>query len=717
MSIRLNDIIDAMIQRHPQEDVDLLYKAYVYSAKVHQGQIRKSGEAYLTHPIAVAHQLALMGMDSQTIAAGLLHDTVEDTWATQDDVEDNFGPEVAALVAGVTKLSQFEIQSKQKRQIESFRKLILASITDPRVIVVKLADRLHNMQTLGVMRAEKRERIAYETLNIYAPIAHRLGMQSVADDLEDLSFAAIDPDEYERIRAFRETVVEQSAEEQEQVIASLSEVVATNEIAHEIAGRIKHIYSIHKKMQREAVELRDVYDLIAYRIVVDTVADCYAVLGIVHALWRPVQGRFKDYIAVPKINGYQSLHTTVFGENQTLLEIQVRTTQMHRFAEQGIAAHWAYKEGSNAPLAQIEYFRTMRQMLDATDGTDRAGDFFDTVKEKLRAGHIIVFTPKGDTVELPDGATALDFAFKIHSEVGLHCSGAIVNGRWVPIRQELGPGDVVSVQTKASSVPSSDWLQIATTSSAKSKIRSFLKEREDEESERQGKALFVRALKNELGRKTVKDEEWEPLLRALGVSTEAQLYKRLGSGQMTPGTVREKLKVGSGDGRESVRGFVPESLTRLFKRVQSDKPDILVAGDSGYMLRLAKCCRPLEGDEIGGYITRGRGITIHRASCEVLARADASRILTAKWQEESRDSTPDHPVRIRVLLDHSPGSLAAISQTIAKTGVNIAQTNVTSTEQHAEGIFVLLVRNREQLDRLFAALEKLKVVSSVERIG
>ena len=657
-----------------------------------------------------------MGMDVPTVCAGLLHDTVEDTWATQNDIADTFGADIARLVEGVTKLSQFEINSKQKRQVESFRKLVLASLNDPRVIVVKLADRVHNMRTMDAMRDDKQKRIAEETLSIYAPIAHRLGIQWMSDELEDRSFAILEPEKYKEVLAKRDAMLQSRGESHEKIVQALSEVMAANEIPCTVSGRTKHAYSISRKMERDKVSFEELYDVFAFRVMVDDVGACYQALGIVHALWQPVQGRFKDYIAVPKQNGYRSLHTTVVGEEGTLLEIQIRTHEMHRFAEEGIAAHWAYKEDARESPQQMEFYRVMRQMLEATEGTDNNETFFETVREKLRAGHIFALTPKGDSIELPEGATVLDFAFKVHSDVGMRCSGALVNGRWVPIRQKLKTADVVSIQTKAGTFPTRDWLGIAVTASARSKIRAYLKQSESDEAGKQGKALLDRLVRNELGAgRKIETAEVHELAKMLGMASADKMLEALGNGRMHPTSVREKLHALESQRNPSWRETLQKSISKVFSRA-SDQPDIVVAGESGYLMKMAKCCRPIDGDEIVGFITRGRGITIHRAECETVAHSDPTRLLSASWTPASGAGAPRHAVRLKVLMTDSPGSLAAVSQAIAKVGANITQTNVTTTAEGGEGHFTVMVRDRAHLDRAVTALRKLKLVRSVERV-
>jgi len=713
-TIRFGEIQDLVKSYYADADLDLIRAAYVFSAQVHQGQTRRSGEPYLVHPVAVAGILAHMKLDEASVATGLLHDTVEDTLTSIEDIGRFFGQEIATLVDGVTKISKMEFQSKEERQAENFRKMILAMSRDIRVLLVKLADRLHNMRTLDYMHRSAQERIAKETIEIYAPLASRLGIYWIRTELEDLSFKYLEPEKYEHIRIR----LEESLKQSEQYVNNVLNVIRTKLKQFNIdaltKGRNKEIYSIHRKMLNQRLEFEQVHDLTAFRIVLGTVSECYAVLGLIHSLWRPVPGRFKDYIAMPKGNGYQSLHTTVIGPDGRRIEIQIRTHEMDLIAEEGIAAHWSYKEGRAPGEEDAKVVNWLRQMMEWHKDLDDPREFFDNVRVDLYPDEVYVFTPKGDVKEFPKGATPLDFAYSIHTEVGHRCVGARVNGKMVPLKYELQTGDAVEIMTSVHQRPSKDWLKFVKSGRARTKIRHYVMAEERDRSVEIGRDNVDRELKRwrmDLG-KAEKDGELMKIADDFGFKTEDDLYAAIGYGRISPKVVTTKLVPPAE--REKAKAVVSEERPVRRSHVTT-RSGVKVQGLADVMVNFAKCCSPLPGDSIRGFITRGRGVTVHKVDCINLQAIDSRRIVDVSWDE---DQELTRMVRLSVEVENRTGMLASISGVFSSNNSDIVQANVKAiNDKEARGTFMVQVRNLEHLNRIISSLKNVKGVVRVERLG
>ena len=721
--LRLNDILERVSSYHPAADLDLLKKAYVYSAKVHQGQIRSSGEPYLVHPLEVAGILAELKLDEASIVTGLLHDTIEDTLATREEISELFGEEIADLVDGVTKLSQFSAgNTQQEKQAENFRKMVVAMAKDIRVLLVKLADRTHNMRTLEHVRPEKQERIARETLDIYAPLANRLGIQSIKVELEDLSFRYLRPQDFADLK---ERVASRSRE-RDKFVAEVVEVIRAKlqvaGIEAEVYGRVKHVYSIWRKMRVQDLPFEQIHDLVAFRVIVKDVAQCYESLGIIHSLWKPVPGRFKDYIAIPKPNLYQSLHTTVVGPRAERIEIQIRTEDMHRVAEQGVAAHWKYKEmprdGKGKPgvrASDADQFGWLRQLLEWQKELSDPTEFLETVKVDLFADEVFVFTPKGDVKSLPRGATPLDFAYSVHSEIGHSCVGAKVNGKIVTLRYRLKNGDTIEILTSPHAQPSKDWLTFVRTSRAQARIRQYIRQAEHRRSLEIGKEVAERELRRygvSLSR-SQKDGTLDKAAATLGYRIGDDVLVAIGYGKVAPDQLlrllvsEEKLATPSEPG-------VTSRLTEIFRKVaRRPAGGVRISGIEDILVRYGKCCNPVPGDPIVGFITRGRGVTVHTARCEKGLSMDPLRRVDVSWDVKG---DLKRLVSVRVVSDDRPGMLARVSQIFSEAGVNIAQADVRAGTERAVLSFEVSVQDLKQLTAVMRSLEKVEGVHSVERV-
>ncbi|MFA4903906.1 MAG: bifunctional (p)ppGpp synthetase/guanosine-3',5'-bis(diphosphate) 3'-pyrophosphohydrolase [Desulfobaccales bacterium] len=713
--IRLQDIVEEVHKNHPESDTDLIEKAYIFSAKAHEGQLRLSGEPYLSHPLEVAYLLAKMGMGPVTVSSGLLHDTVEDSAASLDDLEDYFGEEVADVVNGVTKIGQLVFGDKQTQQAEYIRKMILSMSHDIRVLLVKLADRLHNMRTLGFMEPAKQKRIARETLEIYAPLAGRLGMFRLKADLEDLSFFYLEPEAYQQIQEglFRKKgVLEKYNQEMCQF---LKDKMAEHHIKGEVSGRVKNFYSIYRKLQAQQITLDELYDLLAFRIVVESVHDCYETLGVIHAIFRPVPGRLKDYIGMPKANMYQSIHTTVIGQGGERLEIQIRTREMHRVAEEGIAAHWSYKERRAFHKEEAQRFTWLKQMVDLQKDLKNPRELLEGVRLELYPDEVYVFTPTGEVKELPRGATPVDFAYAIHSQVGDRCSGAKVNGRMVPLRTELVNGDTAEIITSPHHHPSRDWLQFVKTTKARHKIRQYLKVAEREQSITLGKELLERELRKAGTslQKLIKDgDDLKKVVQEFSFVGVDDLLAAIGHGKVSPGQVTNRL------GRLAAPAAEEEVVAEAPARRGKEEPAGLKIKDlDDLMMRLANCCQPIPGDAIMGYITRGQGVTIHRADCPYLASTETFRHIPAEW-DGGGNSKKLYPVKIQVVTVDKPGLLADITSAMKAADVNVTKASVETTAEN-KGIarFTIQVADQVHLEKVFGALKRLKEVISVRRMA
>jgi guanosine-3',5'-bis(diphosphate) 3'-pyrophosphohydrolase len=711
---RLGDIIEKIREYYPEADISLVERAYVYSAKVHTGQLRKSGEPYLMHPLAVASILADFRMDTTTIAAGLLHDTLEDTPTTEEDLRRLFGEDVLNLVLGVTKISKMAFGSTIEKEAANYRKMVLAMADDIRVILIKLADRLHNLRTLEHLAPAKRKRVARETLEVYAPLAHRLGMGGVKIEMEDLAFRHMEPEVYEEIRLAvakkrkeRETYIEAV---RGTVVAKLAEAG----VRAEVLGRAKHFWSIHQKMLKQKIGFDEVYDLIALRVVTDTLKDCYGALGIIHSLWKPVPGRFKDYIAMPKENLYQSLHTTIIGPEGERVEFQIRTRDMNRVAEAGIAAHWKYKEAVR-DIGQEEQFGWLRQTLDWMKDTKDPQELVKSFKMELFPDEVSVFTPKGDVRSFPRGATPVDFAYAIHTEVGHRCVGAKVNGRLVPLRYQMRNGDRIEIMTSPGHHPSKDWLKFVATSRARAKITYWLKQEQRERSVGLGRDMLDKELRRygASPAKIQKTEEMAALLESMGYKSYEELLAAIGRSKVSAVAVARKVLPPGTVGKEPPKEGAIEKIARSIG-LGRDRGTIKVAGLDDVLIRFSKCCNPVPGDKIVGFITRGRGISVHTADCPNVAHdmLEAARRIDVEWDTGQGGA---YPARLVVEGEDRSGMLADISECIAKEGAGITAANVRVDDRKAYSDFEMAIGDLEQLNRIIHAIRRVKGVTSVHR--
>ncbi|WP_027190027.1 RelA/SpoT family protein [Fundidesulfovibrio putealis] len=720
--IRINEIMDKVSPYMDQAGQDLITKAYVYSAAAHAGQVRLSGEPYLSHPLEVANILAEMRLDAPSIAAGLLHDTVEDTIATIDEIEEQFSEEVADIVDGVTKISLMSFESKEEAQAENIRKMVLAMAEDIRVILVKLADRLHNMRTMDFQKPMKRQLISQETMDIYAPLANRLGLHRLKVELEDLSFKHLKPDIYDQLRqgvdeheVLDETYIEK-------VIEIIRNLMDEHGIKGRVLGRKKHLWSVHNKMKAQGLALDEVHDIVAFRIIVGSLKDCYAVLGLAHSVWKPVHGRFKDYISMPKANMYQSLHTTVIGPDGERIEIQIRTEEMNQLAEYGVAAHWAYKERSKAgkmAARDAERFTWLRQIMDWQREATDSKEFMHSLRYDLFQEEVYVFTPKGDVKEMPEGATPVDFAYAIHTEVGSHCTGAKVNGKLVPLSTPLKNGDAVEIITDKNRKPSKDWLKFVKTAKARTRIKHWVKTQEREEAIALGKELLEKE-----GRKhglsvarLTKEDAFAPVLAEYNFPGMDELLVAIGYSKLTPrrvlraflpkpeasakteGQTAEAQAAQAAHAAEAAKGKVGESIR--------------IKGVDNVLVNFAGCCTPLPGEPVIGYISRGRGVIVHTHDCPNLASLEPERLLQVSW--EGQEDKP-YPAKIAILARNKKGVLAKISAILSDDGVNIdSGTFNSSVDGRTEIVFTVEVKDSGHLYRTIDHLQKLPEVIEVKR--
>lgn len=710
--IRITDILDRISTYHPGADLDLVERAYVYSARIHEGQVRLSGEPYLSHPLEVAGLLTRLRLDTVSVAAGLLHDALEDTNATAEELTEMFGPQVTHIVGGVTKLSRLSFRSSEARQAESVRKMILAMADDIRVILIKLCDRLHNMRTLRFHTERKQIKIAQETFDIYAPIANRLGIYWMKNELEDISFMYLFPHEYRDI----ENQVARKKEEQQAYIDNIKEMIhkkmAEAHLDCEVQGRHKHFYGIYQKMMAQEVSFDDVYDILGFRVILDTVQQCYEALGVIHSIWKPIAKRFKDYIGIPKPNMYQALHTTVIGPFGERVEIQIRTKEMDHVARDGIAAHWQYKEGASADRKAGKVFAWLRKLVEEQKHVKDPDEFMETVRIELFPNEVYIFTPRGDVLTLPKAATPVDFAYAIHSEVGNQCMGAKVDGRMVSLKYELKTGQRVEIITSSNHRPSKDWLGFVKTARARSRIRQHIKAEERKQSLALGREMCEKAFrKYHLSfNKCLKSGDIEKAVQELGYKTADDLIAGVGYGKVTP------LQV--------VRYFVPKSelteprktiVGRLKERIHRQKPKsgILVKGVNDVLVRYGKCCNPLPGDPVVGYITRGQGITVHRTTCPHALSMDSARRIELQWAPEVDEL---YPVKIHVLCHDKMGLLASITGALSEAGANILDAEVkTRADNRAECYFTVAVSGAKHLEEIMKCVNRIRHVIKVTR--
>jgi guanosine-3',5'-bis(diphosphate) 3'-pyrophosphohydrolase len=720
-SLELSDRVAKLAPYLSPEDKRLLAKAYAFAEKAHDGQYRLSGEDFVEHPVAVAAILSELEGDAQTLAAAILHDVVEDTSVKLEELRAAFGDEIAKLVDGVTKLSRIEFRSRVEEQVQNLRKMFLAMAEDWRVVVIRLADRLHNLRTLEPLAPEKRRSTAEETLDIYAPLAHRLGIWRLKWELEDLSFKWLEPEEYKSLA--RQIAARRTERETEtaEVISRIKDRITSEGIQCEVTGRAKNLYSIYKKMKNDGKVLDEIYDLLAVRVIVGTVTDCYEVLGICHTIWKPVPGRFKDYVAVPKPNGYQSLHTTVVGPHGEPFEIQIRTREMDRTAEYGSAAHWRYKEGDRAKDKLFEQKMSwLRQLLDWQRDMTDASEFMEALKVDVFTDEVFVFTPKGDVVDLPKGSNPLDFAYRIHTDIGHHCVGAKVNGRIVPLSHKLATGDIVEILISRQSLgPSRDWLDIVRTPQARSKIRSFFKKQLREEDIERGEATVKREI-TKLGLDFAAVEEagiLNKVIDRLGYPDMENLAAAVAYGGISPIHVAQRV-------RDEVLRTKPELLPQketpnkqVVRKPRGPEEAVIVKGMSDFLVRLAHCCNPVPGDPIIGYITRGRGVSVHRLDCPSLRDfADKERFIEASWLKAD-DSA--YPVEILIEGHDRPGMFADVTSVIAGVGANILSAKAKGQPDSGAARIntVFEIHNLGELEEVISRIKQVKGVTSVCRVA
>ena len=721
--VTIDMILEKVRSYQADADLEKIRKAYACAEKAHNGQVRISGEAYIIHPLNVAYILTGLHLDDETICAALLHDVVEDTCATLEEMESMFGKNVMELIDGVTKLGRIEYMSKEDVKLENYRKMFLAMAKDIRVIMIKLADRLHNMRTLKYMREDKRRRIAKETLEVYAPLANRLGISSIKVELEDLCLRYLEPEAY---YALVEEVKHKRKERQEFIrdaILQIREKLEAAGIEAEIKGRAKHFYSIYRKMKRDNKSVNEIYDLSAVRVLVSSVKDCYGVLGVIHAMWKPIPGRFKDYIAMPKSNGYQSLHTTVMTHGDPL-EIQIRTKAMHQVSEFGVAAHWKYKEAGRSIGATDENDQKMswlRQMVSLQKEFDDPKEFFEALKLDVFSDEVFVFTPRGDVIDLPKGSNPIDFAYHIHTEIGHHCVGAKVNGKIVPLEYKLKNGDIVSIVTnKASNGPSPDWLNTVASSATRGKIRAWFKKENREANVERGMNL-IRDEAKRLGyapKELTAGGRLGKVAEKLNVQSEDDLLAALGYGGVTLRGVMTKLIELH---QQSIKDSTPPEVSQMLSELKAPRRGkrkkashgVLVEGEGGYLVRLARCCNPIPGDPITGYITRGRGVSVHRSDCpNVLNDTELTRVIEVSW-DIGLDK--DYVVGIEVICNDRNGMLAELLAVPAEMKVNIHTVNATPNRRNKTST-VLLGLNVSNIDQITQVMTKMRLLKDVYRV-
>jgi GTP diphosphokinase / guanosine-3',5'-bis(diphosphate) 3'-diphosphatase len=715
--IRFEDILDKVESYRPQFDEELLQKAYIFSAREHRGQVRSSGEPYLVHPLAVAHILADMRLDETSIAVGLLHDVIEDTLTTKEILQEIFDDQVAELVDGVTKISRYAYVSKEEQQAETFRKMLLAMVSDLRVVLVKLADRLHNMRTLQYLPEEKRIAVAKETMEIYAPIAHRLGMGSIKSELEDLSFRYLHAREYEDLHKAVEEKLAISGDVVDRIKTTLTQKLGGNDIPGDVNGRVKSIYSIWSKLRRQDIDIGQLYDYLAFRIITPSVKDCYAALGIIHQMWRPVPGRIKDYIAMPKPNFYQSLHTTVVAEKGQPFEVQIRTREMDLIAEQGIAAHWKYKEGRVGAHPDDANFLWLRQLVEWQHEIKDPRVFLNSLKIDLYPDEVYTFTPKGDVFAFPRGATPLDFAYRIHTDVGNHCVGARVNGKLVPLRTHLRNGDIVDIITGPTQTPSREWINMVATSRAKHKIRHWLNTEQKHRSIELGRKLIEREAKRYKvqWRKLVAENALDGVLSEHGLPRLDDLYADVGYGKIAARSIVERFVTDEQKEKGSapeVPGVFQQAVRKIFPFGSS--ATIKVKGYDDLLTYLAKCCTPLPGEPIVGYVTRGKGVAVHSANCPNVKNLifNPDREIAVEWADQRRSQ---FYVELEIVMDDRQGILARVISTISNLKTNIRQMETRSTDGKAVAELVLEIADLKHLERVTRSLGGVDGVLRVNR--
>ena len=713
----IEQLMEQVVAYHPEADTSLIRRAYEYSVKAHEGQMRQTGEPYVQHPLAVAGILTFLKLDVSAIAAGLLHDTLEDTVATQEELEKEFGADVARLVEGVTKIGQIPFKSYEEKQAENFRKMVLSMADDIRVVFIKLADRLHNMQTLEGLSDEKRKKISQETMEIYAPLANRLGMSWIKQELEDLCFQYLQPDACSLLKLRLAKRDEERQAYIQSLIQIAQEALAEAGLLGQIDGRPKHLFSIYQKMERRSVSFDEIYDLTAIRIVTDSKMNCYAVLGLIHSIWPPVPGRVKDYVATPRSNLYQSLHTTVVGPQGEYVEFQIRTAEMHRINEYGVAAHWLYKEPRKAKGGDEEVFSWLRQFVEWHKDLSDNRQFMDSVKLDLFHDVVFVFTPKGEVREVPVGSTPLDLAYAIHTEIGDHCVGAKINGKLVPLRYQLHSGDMAEILTSPSQVPHRGWLKFVRTSKAKTKIKHWFKVAEQKRALELGRRL----LKQEFQRKqlsaeqSLKSERLVEMAKVKGCETVDELIRMVGFGRLAPDQIVEHFKEES-EQFSSIAANSALSVPHLKSPGLFHDGPVKFGGTKDVLMQLSKCCKPVPGEPIRGYITRGRGLTIHAVDCPNFQSLEweHNRLVEVEWDA---DVEGPHSVDVSVLTLDRPGVLAKVSSGISQCKANITKAEISTREdQKAVLDFVIEVKNTSHLELILQEIQRVDGILSAKRV-
>jgi GTP diphosphokinase / guanosine-3',5'-bis(diphosphate) 3'-diphosphatase len=719
----VDELCEKIKTYHPSAPTHIIEKAYLFSEKAHEGQMRRSGEPYISHPLNVAGILADLHLDVDTIVTGLLHDTVEDTTATLEDIRREFGDTVAALVDGVTKIGQMNFRNSFDKQGENIRKMIIAMGKDVRVVLVKLCDRLHNMRTLNHMPYEKQERIAQETLEIYCPLAGRIGISALKVELEDLCFRYSRPDKYYELIQVIKKNEDETERYIEDVKKSVHEVLAKTNIKNtKIYGRSKHLWSIYRKMMARNLTYDQIYDVLAFRIIVSSVPECYEVLGYIHSIWKPIPGRFKDFIAMPKSNNYQSLHTTVIGPGGDRIEIQIRTEEMHLIAEKGIAAHWNYKERGQLALSELNQANWLRELVALNQSGESPDEFLDTIKTGLMEKDIYVFTPKGDVLELPDEATPVDLAYAIHTNLGGMCTGARVNGRMVPLKHKLSNGDRVEIITSKTQTPSKDWLKFVVTNKAKSKIRQFVKEEQRRNAINMGKDIVEKEFRKfgMAASKYLKGPDYERYISESGIVDLDELYARVGYGKFEPNLLVKNLSPETLQ-KEAEKNPDTTIMERIVKsaraKMRKSNSIISVDGMDDVLVHFAKCCSPIPGDAITGFISRGKGIIIHRSSCNKVFENDQIRRVDVSWTSKTASDGQERQVKLEVIAQDVQGLLKLMSESFATQGINIDSAQIRTTrDKKAICVFEVSVKDVAQLSNAILGLQKIKGVINVQRL-
>ncbi len=717
--IRYEDLAEKVSRYHPDAPIELVQRGYVVSAKYHKGQVRMNGEPYLTHPLEVANILAELKLDAVTVTAGLLHDVLEDTLMSPEELRKQFGDEVYQLVDGVTKIAQVYLTSRQQKQAENFRKMLLAMVSDIRVLFVKLADRLHNMRTLQYLAPDRRERISLETLEIYAPLAHRLGMAKIRGELEDLAFSFLEPAAYQNTVALieaRRAVNQDFVQEAERIIGK--ELVEHN-IPARLESRTKRIYGVYTKMKRQKITIDEVFDFIAIRVITDSVRNCYTILGILHNLWKPVPGRIKDYIAIPRPNLYQSLHTSVVGRNGQPFEIQIRTQEMHRIAEEGIAAHWKYKEGKLGTVEGEEQFRWLRQLIESQRDISDPREFLSNLKVDLYPDEVYCFTPKGEVITLPRDATPVDFAYEIHTEVGHHCVAAKVNARIVPLGHKLKNGEIVEVVTSKDASPSRDWLSFVTTARARGKIKHWISQREKEDAAELGRKLLEKEARKfkTTWKKVLLMSPLSGVIAEYGIQKPEDIYSAVGFGKIAPRQILSPLFPDFSPSGETKpkQSAIPAVVRRVFKQMDSA---ITIKGQDELLVYRAKCCNPIRGDDIVGYITLGKGISVHTTSCPNLANfLGSERMTDVEWVNVPGDEV--FVVRLAIAVEDRQGILADITSAISNLKTNIREAHSSSDTGSGKGTVEITIDilDVKHLQKVIQELKSIRGIQDVERVS